>query len=121
MKIFSKKIFAFFAVLAFLIVFAEPEFPKKIFRFTKSLIKENVPTYSERSFLEAIKDSSQKIKMESLQAFLPHININSLDLTLSKLPKRELMKIGAQDFQVIEYRANFLTLEKESLRLVQHI
>ena len=30
MKIFSKKIFAFFAVLAFLIVFAEPEFPKKI-------------------------------------------------------------------------------------------
>ena len=112
MKIFPKKILAFFAVLALLIVFAEPEFPKKIFRFTKSLIKENIPTYSERSFLEAIKDSSQKIKKESLLAFLPHMNINSLDLTLSKLPKRELMKIGAQDFQVIEYRANFLTLEK---------
>ena len=106
------KILVLLATLVFLVFLIAPDFPRKIFSFSKLLINEYVPTHTEKSMQKRLTKEASKIKKDALDAFLPHINIESLNLTLKKLPKRKIVRIGMQNFQVLEYRANFLTLVK---------
>jgi hypothetical protein len=100
-------------VLAILFIFvAEPKFPKKIYRFSKSLFNEYAPSYSQNALDSVIQDKVEINKREALDAFLPHINKEMLDLTLIKQPAEEFVRIKGQEFEIYKYRANFLNLVK---------
>ena len=100
---------AIFVVLCALI-FA-PEYPKKVFRFSKSLFQKYVPTYSQNSLNQIISAKEAENKRALLDAFLPHLNKNMLDLRLMKLPD-QVVEIAGQKFKISKFRANFLNLVK---------
>ena len=87
------KILVLLATLVFLVFLIAPDFPRKIFSFSKLLINEYVPTHTEKSMQKRLTKEASKIKKDALDAFLPHINIESLNLTLKKLPKTKLAKL----------------------------
>lgn len=95
------------------ILIADPQFPRKVYSFSKSLIREYVPSYSKNSFDSLIQNQVEINNQVSLDAFLPHLNKEMLDLTLVKQPA-ELVNIKDHAFEIFKYRANFLNLVKRA-------
>jgi len=102
----------FLAILAIIFVLlVTPAFPKKVYRFSKSFIKEYIPSYSQNNLNKIIEDRMAANKQVFLDAFIPHLNKEMLNLTLTKLPE-EFVEIKDQKFKISKFKANFLTLVK---------
>lgn len=97
-----------------LCIFFSAPYLKKISRHIQFIADEYMPRYS-RSYLEDLNKVNQlKISQNTFNAFKEHLNPNALNLTLTKIPIKEIDKNDDGVFQIIKYRPNFLNLVKKA-------
>jgi hypothetical protein len=108
----TKKFIISIALMFFVGIFFYSEFPEKINIYVQKIKFDYLPRFSQNSYKEMEKSISDEVKEDSEKAFFPFINQSSLDLTLDILSVNKEIEINENNFKLVKYKANFLTLIK---------
>jgi hypothetical protein len=90
------------------------EYPSKIYRYTQQISDEYLPKYSESYLKDFERENKLETGQEIFNSVMEHLNPDSLDLTLTKIPIEETFENDKSFFHIIKYRANFLNLIKKA-------